>query len=269
MTVSQSAPAARRRRGPQEDALLGLLAVVGFLLLWELTARTEWLNPKYISSPTRIWRTALPVLADGSLWRHISVSLQEYVLGFAAAVVTAIPMGVALGWSYWLNAAFQPLFSALYATPLVALVPIIVKWAGIGYWSKVIVIYVLAFFPLIISAEIGVRTTDRVLLKLARSYRASQWDTFRTVMLPGAVPHLLSGMRVAAGRALVGVVVGELYASTEGVGHLIAKAGSTFNTDLLFVGIAVLVVSAVGLFGLLRRLELRFSQWRPAETHER
>jgi NitT/TauT family transport system permease protein len=155
------------------------------------------------------------------------------------------------------------------ATPRVALLPLVIIWLGIGILSKVGIIFLGAVFPIMINTRDGVKTTPSNLLTAARSFGASEWMIFKTVVLPSTVPFILSGLRLGLGRAIVGVMVGELYAATAGIGFMITVAGATFQTDKVFVG--VLIFALTGMIGMeiLSRVERRFSSWRPAVgSHE-
>ena len=149
------------------------------------------------------------------------------------------------------------------ATPRVALLPLIIIWLGIGIPSKVGIIFLVAVFPMLINARDGVKTTPQNLLNAARSFGASEWQIFRSVVFPSTGPFILTGLRLGVGRALVGVLVGELYAATAGIGFMITVAGATFQTDKVFVGILIFATSGVILTTILDRVERRFDKWRP------
>lgn len=245
-----------------ENGILGLVSVIIFLLLWELVVALGLIKPLLISSPTRI------VVAAQWLFGHdflddIRISATEFVVGYAMAVAFGIPLGILLGWYRRLNATFDPFVSALYATPRVALLPLLILWLGIGVKSKMAVVFLGAFFPVLVNTLSGVKTIDEGLLKCARSFGANDRQIFTTLALPSAVPFVITGMRLGAGRGLVGVVVGELVAATGGVGYMMSIAGATFQTDKVFVGIILLALSGYLLVELLKRLEARFDSWRP------
>lgn len=249
----------------QEDALLGFATLLAFLLGWELLAWSGWVKPLFISSPSRIWRAAQWLFAHG-LWSDIRVSLVEFSGGFALALLVGAPIGLALGWYQRLRAMFDPLLSALYATPRVALVPLLILWLGIGVPSKIAIVFLGAVFPILINVSAGLRLLDETLVRCARAFGANDWQLFVTVALPSALPFLIVGMKLAVGRALVGVVVGELVASTAGVGHMMSVAGATFQTDKVFVGVIMLGGFGWALTALIGRLEARFNAWRPEHS---
>jgi len=147
--------------------------------------------------------------------------------------------------------------------PRITFLPILVIWFGIGIWSKLAVVFLGAVIPITIAAYSGVKTNEARFLRVARSFGASGFKIFTSIILPGTVPFIFTGLKYGAGRALLGVVVGELYASTAGIGHMIADAGNTLQTDVVFVGVLIFTVTGLVINGLLDRIEKRFERWRP------
>jgi NitT/TauT family transport system permease protein len=245
-----------------ENTLLAIGAVLAFLVIWEILPDTGLANPFFSSSPSRILKAGQWLFAHG-FWQDILVSLGEFAAGMLLAVLVSIPLGLLLGWYRRLNAAFEPFVTMLNAMPRVALLPLIILWLGIGMESKVAAVFLGAFFPLVVNVMAGVRTVDETLLKCARSFGASDRQVFTSLALPSSVPFLVAGMRLALGRGLVGVVVGEMLASTAGIGHMMTLASATFQTDKMFVGLILLAGFGYSLTELLKRLEKRFESWRP------
>jgi len=243
--------------------LIGSVSVILFVSVWEGVVRLGMVNPLFTSSPTRIVSTFLRMTHEGILAKDIRVSGTEFLIGYSLAVVVGILLGVAMGWYRDISAALQPFVSALYSTPRIALVPLFIIWLGIGIWSKVAVVFLVAVFQVLISTEAGVRAADASLIRTARSFGANDRQIFTTIVLPGAVPFLIAGLRLGLGQALVGIVVGELYAATAGIGYEIAVAGETFQTDRVFVGVVILATAAILLMWCLRQLEMRFESWKP------
>jgi ABC-type nitrate/sulfonate/bicarbonate transport system permease component len=246
-----------------ERSIIGAGSLAIFLVLWETISRAGLADPMFVSSPVRVARAGAALLASGEIWGDLKVSALEFVLGYAGAALIAIPLGLALGWSKRLQYVFGPFVDTLNAVPRVTLLPLIIIWFGIGIWSKVVVVFLGAVIPILISTQAGVRTNEARFLKVARSFGASELKVFVSIILPGTVPFIFTGLKYGAGRALLGVVVGELYASTAGVGHMIADAGNTFQTDLVFVGVLIFTASGLATVGVLNRLERRFDNWRP------
>ena len=256
----------------QEKKILGALAVILFLTLWEfmggaLSAYNPIpflrINPMFMSAPSLIWKAALDLFGSGDIYNDLYVSGTEFFWGYFLSVAVAIPFGIGMGWYKKMAYVFDPFVNAMNATPRVALLPLIIIWLGIGIPSKVGIIFLGAVFPMLINARDGVKTTPQNLLNAAKSFGASEWQIFRSVVFPSTVPFILTGLRLGVGRALVGVLVGELYAATAGIGFMITVAGATFQTDKVFVGILIFATSGVILTTILDRAERRFDKWRP------
>lgn len=263
-----------------ERVILGATAVVLFVVFWEGLTRGWWadvlapligaaaerwrIKPIFISSPTAIAVAFYRMfLVTGEIWNDLRVSAIEYVLGFFIAIAVGIPLGLAAGWYRKFSCAVEPFLSALNATPQVAFLPLIIVWVGIGLGSKVVVIFLLTVLPIAINALASVKTIDVRLLRVASSFGSSEWKIFRNIILPSSVPFLLTGLRLGVGRAMIGIVVGELYAATAGVGFMINVAGSSFQTDKVFVGVIVIAVCGLFLIEIIRRIERRVDVWRP------
>jgi ABC-type nitrate/sulfonate/bicarbonate transport system permease component len=248
----------------QEKKILGTVSVVLFLAVWELVGNVyQWINPLFMSAPSLILKAAVELFRSGEIWNDLYVSGVEFFWGFILSVVVGIPFGIAVGWYKRAAYIFDPFVNAMNATPRVALLPLIIIWLGIGILSKVGIIFLGSVFPLMINTRDGVKTTPVNLLNAAKSFGASQWQIFGSVVLPSTLPFILTGLRLAVGRALIGVFVGELYAATAGIGFMVTVAGATFQTDKVFVGILIFII--VGLVGTnaLDRVERRFDKWRP------
>ena len=269
VSASQEAAAAKPAlRKPfwvrHENALLGTISMLIFLAFWEASVGLGWVNPLFTSSPSRIAATGFEMFRDGSIYPDLLVSAQEFVLGFGLAVIVGVPLGILMGWYSRLNAALDPFVNALYAMPRIALMPLIIIWFGIDIWAKIAIIFLSSVFPILVNTMTGVRTMERDFVKVARSFGASDGQLFKTVALPSSVPNLLTGVRLGLGHALIGIVVGEMYGATHGLGFLIATAGARFQTDKVMVGIIIIAAAGVALTELLRVIERRFERWRPS-----
>jgi ABC-type nitrate/sulfonate/bicarbonate transport system permease component len=248
----------------QEKKILGGAAVAVFLLVWELAGNVyQWVNPMFMSSPSLIFKAGYQMFVSGEIYNDLYVSGVEFLGGYFLAVAVAIPFGIMVGWYKRMSYIFDPFINAMNATPRVALLPLVIIWLGIGILSKVGIIFLGAVFSILINTRDGVKTTPVNLLNAARSFGASEWMVFKTVVIPSTVPFMLTGLRLAVGRALVGVLVGELYAATAGIGFMITVAGATFQTDKVFVGVLIFALSGMIGMELLTKLERRFDKWRP------
>ena len=248
----------------QEKKILGAAAVILFLTAWELVGNTlQLINPMFMSAPYFVFKAAFQMFASGEIFNDLYVSGIEFFWGYLLSVVVAVPFGIAIGWYKRFAYVCDPFVNAMNATPRIALLPLVIIWLGIGIISKVGIIFLGALFPLLINTRDGVKTTPHNLLTAARSFGASDWQIFRSVVLPSTVPFILTGLRLAVGRALIGVMVGELYAATAGIGFMITVAGATFQTDKVFVGVLIFAISGMTLTSVIDHFEHRFDKWRP------
>lgn len=247
-----------------EKAIIGTTAVILFLLTWETIGNWAGLiNPMFMSAPSLIGKAAWQMFSSGEIYNDLYVSGIEFAWGYLLSVIVGVPFGIACGWYKRFSYTFDPFVNAMNATPRVALLPLVIIWLGIGILSKVGIIFLGAVFPILINARDGVKTTPYNLLTAARSFGASEWQIFRSVVLPSTLPFILTGLRLGVGRALIGVMVGELYAATAGIGFMITVAGATFQTDKVFVGVLIFALTGMVAMELLTRLESKFDKWRP------
>jgi len=247
----------------QEKKILGSCAVIIFLTAWELVGNTlQLINPMFMSAPSLVWKAGVQLFASGEIYNDLRVSGIEFAWGFFLSVAVGVPFGIGCGWYRRMAYIFDPFINAMNATPRVALLPLVIIWLGIGILSKVGIIFLGAVFPILINARDGVKTTPYNLLIAARSFGASEWMIFKSVVLPSTVPFIITGLRLGVGRALIGVMVGELYAATAGIGFMITVAGATFQTDKVFVGILIFATTGMFCMEIIGRLEARFDTWR-------
>ena len=237
-----------------------LLAILGF---WEFAWQARWISPLFFSGPSAIAKQAAYTWTKGNLKSDLIYSGTNFVLGFGGAVIAGVTLGILIGWYKRLRILLDPILSALYATPRVAMVPLIIMWLGIDYKSKVFIVFISAFFPVLVNTVGGMRAIDRDLLRAAKAFCASDWQIFKTVAIPGSVPFILTGIRQGVALGLIGVVVGEMFGGSQGIGFMVAYGGQTFATDTLFVGVIIVATAGILLTWIAERLEKRFSQWRP------
>src|ERR687897_172470 len=247
-----------------EQKILGTASVATFLVVWELVGNVlQLINPMFMSAPSLIFKAAIDMFSSGEIYNDLYVSGIELFWGYFLSALVAIPFGIMVGWYKRASYIFDPFINAMNATPRVALLPLVIIWLGIGILSKVGIIFLGAVFPILINTRDGVKTTPLNLLTAARSFGASEWMLFKTVVLPSTIPFILTGLRLGLGRAIVGVMVGELYAATAGIGFMITVAGATFQTDKVFVGVLIFALTGMIAMELLTKLEARFEKWRP------
>jgi len=241
----------------------GLTAVGVFLVVWQIVAASRILPPIFFPGPLDVVEAGGELFTSPTIGNDLLVSGREFAIGYLLAAATAIPLGLMMGWYPGLRHSLDPFISFLYATPRVVLIPLFIIWFGIGENSKIALVFLGAFFSIVISTMAGVRSLDPDLLKVARSFHATNPQIFRTIALPGSVPFILTGLRLGTGHALIAVVVGELLAAQAGIGLRIAIAGATFQTAKVFAGVFVVASTGVLVTTLLSRFESRFDAWRP------
>jgi NitT/TauT family transport system permease protein len=246
-----------------ERVILGSVSVVLVVAAWQALWSAGRISPLFFTGPSPVIVRFVEEWTKGRLKQDIAYSGLNFFVGVGLAIVTGIVCGVLIGWYRRLGMIVDPFVAALYSTPRVALVPLVLIWFGIGMWSKVFIVFINAFFPVLINTIGGVRAIDADLLRAARAFRASDWQIFTTVVIPGSVPFILTGVRQAVALGLIGVVVGEMFGGSEGIGYMVNYGGQTFQTDAVFLGVAIIALSGIVLTWLAEQLERRFSRWRP------
>jgi NitT/TauT family transport system permease protein len=246
-----------------QGLILGSISILSVLVAWEAAWQAKLISPLFFSGPSAIARQAAYAWTKGNLKGDLVYSGTNFVLGFVGASLAGIAAGIVIGWYKTVRLLLDPLLNALYSTPRVAMIPLILIWFGIGMWSKVFIVFISAFFPVLVNTVGGMRAIDHDLLRAARAYCASDWQIFKTVAIPGAVPFILTGIRQGVALGLIGVVVGEMFGGSQGVGFMVAYGGQTFATDTLFVGVFIIAAAGIVLTWFAERLERRFSRWRP------
>jgi NitT/TauT family transport system permease protein len=239
----------------------GTLSVLAGLLLWEFVSRVVVANPLFLAAPTQIIDAIVGLVRTGELWRHLSISAAEFALGYLIASALGIAAGLTMAHSAMAKQAMAPWVAGLYATPTIALAPLFILWFGIGIWSKVLIVVLLVFFPVVINTEAGLRTTSERLIEMLRSFGATPSQIFMKVSLPSAVPFILAGLKLGIGRGLIGVVVAELFGSRAGLGRLISASADGFNMPELFAAVVVLAIAGILMTAGFSWLEQRLVPW--------
>jgi ABC-type nitrate/sulfonate/bicarbonate transport system permease component len=246
-----------------EGVILGGSMVVLVLGIWQACWAAGMISPLFFSGPSAIAKRFWDALLNGQLLSDLKYSGTNFALGFIFAAVAGVVLGIIVGWYRHAEMLLGPFLNAFYATPRIAMVPLIIIWFGIGMWSKVFIVFISAFFPVLVNTIGGVRAIDRDLLRAARAYCATDWQIFKSVAIPGSVPFILTGIRQGVALGLIGVVVGEMFGGSQGIGFMVAYGGQTFATDTLFVGVIIIACAGVLLTAAAEKLERHFSRWRP------
>jgi len=258
----ETAPAAKSLPWWERKALFRYGFVLLVLLVWQLVGPT--ISPIFFTYPTKIAVAFYTLTVNGDLPYYLAQSLEVMFYGLLSAILVGIPLAVAMARVRWLDWALDLPINALYATPLVALVPILVLWFGIYLKAKIIVVFLFAVFPILINTYQGVRECDKNMLEVARSFRSNEWRVWRDVLLPFAVPYIAAGIRLAIGRGLVGMIIAEFYTTISGLGFMITRYANNFEMDKTFVPVIVLMVLGVSMTSGLKWIERRIAPWSSA-----
>jgi ABC-type nitrate/sulfonate/bicarbonate transport system permease component len=264
-TVAISAVDASSRRSFAEryrGFLLGTLAVVVFFAAWQAIFLIVPFNPLFMSKPSLIAAGFVDLIGSGDLVHDLAVSAVPFFLGLFAAAIVGVPLGIVMGWRVRVGYALDPLMTVFYASPLVALAPLFVIFFGVGVAGKAIIVFTLSVFPFIFNACAGVRAADHLLINVVRSLGGGERDLYVKVLFPSVLPYIVAGARIAVGRALIGVLVGEFFAASEGIGYAISRFGDLFAIDRMFGCILTVMAIAVVLTEGIRWAERAAFPWR-------
>lgn len=249
----------RRRRQLIVNVGVRLLSLAVVLMLWEIFGAK--IDQTLFTTPSKIAVAAVKMIGSGELWAYLAPSLLVLLIGLSIAVVVGVLIGVLLARFRILDLALGVYITFLYSIPSVALVPLIVLWAGFETSAKVIVLFMFAFFPMTINTYQGVKNVDPKLLEVGRSFRCSERQLWMNIILPGALPFIITGLRLAIGRGLIGMVLADLYTAISGIGYLIVRTASTYEVDKMFVPIVTLGLLGVGLTAGVRLIETKVAPW--------
>lgn len=266
MSIEQTtaAPAGREYKIPRllqfsRSRLITMVSVVIFFIIWEVFGRQ--INPLFGSYPTAIGGQLVQLTLNGRLPTAFLQSLQPFVVGFLIAALLGIPIGMLLGRFRFLESAFGIYITATNALPMVAITPLFLLWFGLGFTVKVAIVATLAFFPICMSTWSGVKSIPKSLIEVGESFVGSRREILQKIVLPASVPYIMSGLRLAVGLGIIGMIVAEFFTSISGLGGIILTAANRFNTAEMFAPIIVLLVFAVVLNSLVQWLERKVAPW--------
>ena len=243
--------------------LIRTASVIVFLILWEIYGRRT--DPILFTYPTTIAVAFWKLLISGELAHQLLVSLSALAAGFGASLVLGVILGLAMGRSRLAEAALQPHINALYATPQVALTPLLMMWLGLGFAVKVAVVFLFAFFPILINTASGAKNVSASMVEVGRAYLAPPRQILFKIVFPAALPFIMAGVRIAIGRGLVGMIVAELFTAITGLGAMLSLYGNIFETAKMFVVIIILALLGIGLIHASQALERRLATWKETE----
>ena len=249
-----------------ESFILGTGFIVILLAFWE-SVPLWYTLPKgmalFFTTPSKVAAAFQQLLINGEIEKHFYVSAIAFLAGLGLSIIVGLPLGLLMGRSRTLEALLDPYVTSFNASPRIVWLPLMILWFGIGIWSKIVIVFAGAVFPLLINTYAGVKNVNRVLVNVVRSFGANEWQLMKVVVLPNSLPYIIVGLRLAIGRAILGVVVGEFFGSSQGLGYMIASAATNYKVDVVFVGVAIFMVLSVILTLAVKQLESRLASWRP------
>jgi sulfonate transport system permease protein len=257
---------ARRHRRQLLNLGIRVMSLIIFLSLWQIVGSR--IDPVLFTTPSAVAAAAVQMIGSGELWMYLWPSLVVLAIGLTLAAIAGIAIGLLLA-RYWvLDVGLGVYITFLYSIPSVALVPLIVLWAGFETTAKVIILFLFAFFPMVINTHQGVKSVDHKLLEVGRAFRCSEGQLWTNIVLPAALPFIVTGLRLALGRGLIGMVLADLYTAISGIGYLIVRTASTYQVNKMFVPIVTLGLLGVTLTALLRLAEKYVAPWTAASEED-
>jgi len=252
----------RRISVAAQERIIGVLSPIMLLAVWQLLGTFGVIDERFVPTPASIARTMYEMMVDGSLWDHLKASFVRIGAGFVIGSVIGITLGVLMGLSRWLRAALDPIVAAIYPIPKISLLPLIMVFFGLGEASKIFVIAFAVVFIVLINTMSGVMSISSIYFDVAKNYRASKTKLFTRIIVPGALPSIFVGLRLAIGVALILIVAAEFVAARSGIGYLIWTSFEVMRIEEMFVGI--ILITAIGLItsAILKEIERRVLSWR-------
>jgi NitT/TauT family transport system permease protein len=261
-TIASGPERAARMSARARDRLLNVLSPLALLAVWELCARFGAIDTRFFPAPSSVMSALVEMLGTGELITHTAISMQRLAYGTLVGAVPALILGIAMGLNRPIRALFDPLIAATYPVPKSAILPLALLIFGLGEGSKIFMVAIGVFFPLVINTTTGVLEIDKIYLDVGRNYRANRWYTFWTIALPGALPVIMTGFKLGIGIGLVLIAVAEMVGAKSGLGYLIWSAWSTFAVEQMYVGLFVIAVIGFLITLGLNELERVIIPWK-------
>ncbi|SAK88066.1 ABC transporter permease [Caballeronia ptereochthonis] len=260
----KSSPSRLKRwfSGNNRDRMISIASPIVLLIVWQILAETGVIDERFFPAPSKVFGTFIALVNDGSLWDNTWATLQRLFWGTLAGGIPALILGVAIGLSRPLRAVFDPLIAATYPVPKSAIFPLLLLICGLGEASKIVMVAIGVFFPVLINTATGVLEINKIYLDVGRNFRASRWQVFRTIALPGAVPHIMSGIKLGIGLGLMLIAIAEMIGSKSGLGYMIWNAWELLSVETMYVGLLVIAALGYGISVVLTELERKLIPWK-------
>ncbi|MDB5407947.1 MAG: putative taurine transport system permease protein [Rhodospirillales bacterium] len=251
-----------RRWERRRDRLINVASPLGLVLAWEVAAQLGLIDTRFFPAPSSVAVALLASVHSGELANHVLMSLQRLFIGFVLGGVPALALGIVMGISRPVRAFIDPLIAATYPIPKSSIMPLILLVFGLGEGSKIIMVAIGVFYPVAINATAGVLQINCIYLDVGKSFNAGRWDTFRTIALPGALPFIMTGVKLGVGLGLVLIAVAEMVGAKSGIGYMIWSAWETFSVERMYVGLFAIAMIGFALTAALNEIERRIIPWK-------
>jgi ABC-type nitrate/sulfonate/bicarbonate transport system permease component len=262
MRLEESVPFRASGFSPRNRPWAGAATLLLLILAWQMGSSSGLIPDLFLPSPMAVARALSQLARSGELWKDLSASLLRLALGWALGTALGVSVGFAVGMFTLLRSPLIALVSALFPIPKIALVPLFIIWFGIGEGSKIATLAIGVFFPTVINTYAGVDNVQRNLILMGQSFNLSSWSIIRKIVLPGALPSVLAGLRITISVAIILLIAAEMIGADSGIGAFILAAGNLYRTDNLIAGVVVLSLIGLSLSAILTRIERAAFAWR-------
>ncbi|RXZ33673.1 ABC transporter permease [Oxalobacteraceae bacterium CAVE-383] len=263
--VTPVKPAAKARRKmslSNRDRLISIFSPIALLVIWEILVRVGLLDARFFPAPSSVFETLVQLVEDGSLWANTWATLQRLFWGFFLGGIPGLLLGIGMGLNRTLRAIVDPLISTTYPVPKSAIFPLILLIFGLGEGSKIVMVAIGVFYPVLINSTIGVLEINKIYLDVGRNFKASRWQTFRTIAFPGAVPSIMSGIKLGLGLGLMLIAIAEMIGAKSGLGFMIWNAWEILSVETMYVGLIVIALLGVIFSIVLNEVESKLVPWK-------
>lgn len=262
MKAKKKAASASPSKARNRDRAISFLSPIALMVLWEMSVRAGLMDARFFPAPSTVFHTFLALLKDGSLWHNTWASLQRLFWGALLGGVPALMLGIAMGLYRPLRAVIEPLVAATYPIPKSAIFPLILLIFGLGEASKIVMVATGVFYPVLINSVTGVLEINRIYLDVGRNFGAGRWQVFRTIAFPGAVPHIMSGVKLGVGMGLILIAIAEMIGAKSGLGHMIWNAWEILSVETMYVGLIMIALLGFLFSVILNELERVIVPWK-------
>lgn len=252
----------RRLSLKTQERLISVFSPLALLLLWELSARAGLIDTRFFPAPSSVAAKLFDLTKSGELWINLSASLQRLFWGSLLGGIPALVIGIVMGLYRPLRVAIDPLISATYPVPKSAILPLVLLIFGLGEASKIVMVALGVFYPVVINTVTGVRQIDKIYLDVGKNFRAGRWQTFRGIALPGALPSIMAGMKLGIGMGLILIVIAEMVGAKTGIGYMIWDAWQVLSVETMYVGLIVISILGFLLTLVLNEIEGWILPWK-------